>query len=175
MAMLNLVVNGKSYAVPRRSVRKLLCHRELSEANAYAVQSSASREVFRSLADSLKSQSEISGTKSNAVSLWYLAREFFRSDVEDACPKCSVSLDHFATLPARVSELERQVSSSSSNWLSKIGDGIVSQEERLKSLRLGVEKLRMRVESEHTGLKGDLKLPQRDPQPSPSGETAHQR
>jgi hypothetical protein len=63
MAMLDLVFDGKTFPVPKKSVLQLIGHRELFAATSYAVQSSVPVEVFEAFVDSLKRQTKISVTQ----------------------------------------------------------------------------------------------------------------
>jgi hypothetical protein len=97
-AMIDLVFNGKACPIPKKCVPHLGRHRGLLEAESYAVQSSVLVEVFAGFAASLKAQRELSATKENAVSLWFLAKEFFLPEVEAACATFSVSVAQFCDL-----------------------------------------------------------------------------
>jgi hypothetical protein len=156
MATLDLVYDGKTFPVPRKSVFELLDHnRALMDAKSYAVQSSVPVEVFEAFVASLKTQTKISVTQGNAVSVWFLAKEFFLSDVAADCATFSVSVDQFSLLFERVSSLERQISSFS-NPVPQLAEKIESQEEGLADLRLAVEKLQTSLEGEFSQLKSDL-------------------
>jgi hypothetical protein len=157
MSTLDLVFDGKSYAVPKKSVRRLIRHRNVAEAATYAVQTSVPRDVFRAFVRSLKTESEVQVTKGNAVSLWLLANEFFLSDLADECARFSAPVDQFASLCERVSTLERQLSVPS--LLHKIDDAIETHEEELESLRVALESLRAAVGGEIDLLKSGIERP----------------
>jgi hypothetical protein len=76
-------------------------------------------EVFEAFVGWLKTQTKISVTKGNAVSVWFLAKEFFLSEVAAECSTFSVHVDQFVIRSERVSEMERQISSFS-NTLRQI-------------------------------------------------------
>jgi predicted nucleic acid-binding Zn-ribbon protein len=121
MATLDLVFDGQSFAVPKRSLLELLeHHQELFGATRYAVQSAVPRGVFDLFVSSLKNQTKIPVTKQNAASAAF-----------------SVPVD-MDSLSDQVSRLERRVSSLS-NPLRKIEEAIESHERRLESLRLELE------------------------------------
>jgi hypothetical protein len=109
MATLDLVFDGKPFPVPKKSVFELLDHQELFKVKSYSVQSSVPVEVFEAFVDSLKTQTKISVTQENAVSMWFLAKEFFLSEVADECATFSVHVDQFSQLFERVSKVERQI------------------------------------------------------------------
>jgi hypothetical protein len=122
-------------------------HRELFDADSYAVQSAVPLDVFEAFIDSLKTQKKMPATKENVASLWVLAKEFFLSEVVAECANFPVSIDQFSKLSDRVSELERQLSSFS-NPPPNIGGQIESQEEELETLHWALEKLRTSLEGE---------------------------
>jgi hypothetical protein len=126
----------------------------LSEATSYAVQSSVPREIFRAFVDWLKTESEISVTKGNALSLWFLAKEFFLSDLADNCASLSVPVDQVAGLWERVSDLERQIPLS--NQPGKLEEVIEAQEEGLESLRLALDRFKASVGGELNQLKSGV-------------------
>jgi hypothetical protein len=112
MNTLDIACNGKCYPVPKKLVSELLNHDQtLIDAKTYPVQSSVSTDVFESFVNSLKSETKITVTRENAVSLWLLATEFFLPDLATECSAFSVPIDQFSSLVERVSELERQLSS----------------------------------------------------------------
>jgi cell division septation protein DedD len=167
MAMLDLVFGGKTFPVPKKSVFQLVRHRQLFEAKSYAVQSSVPAEVFEAFVDSLKTQTKISVTQGNAVSVWFLAKEFFLSDVAAECITFSVPVDQFGSLFERVSDLERQVSPFSKPT-RQIEEEILSQEEELESLRLALDNVNISLEEELGQLRNDLKQRQATSKPSAS-------
>jgi prefoldin subunit 5 len=141
MATLNLVLDGKSFPVPKRSLFDLFEHRpELFQATTYAVQSSVSLGDFEMFVSSLKTQTKISVTKENTASLSLLAKEFFLHDLASECAASSTPADALSSLTDRVSKLELQVCSFS-NPPRDIDDAIESQEEVLEHLRQEVERL----------------------------------
>jgi hypothetical protein len=151
MAMLDLVFDGKTFPVPKKSVFELLDrNRTLIDATSYAV------EVFEAFVDSLKTQMKISVTQGNAVSVWFLAKEFVLPKVSAECATFSVPADQFSRLFDRFSRMERQISSFT-NPTRQIEDEIASQEEGLESLRLALEKVKSSVEGELGRLRNDLK------------------
>jgi hypothetical protein len=77
---------------------------------SYVVQSSVPVEVFEAFVGSLKRQTKISVTQGNAVSVWFLAKEFLLSEVAAKCGTFSVPIDQFSRLFERVSSLEWQIS-----------------------------------------------------------------
>jgi hypothetical protein len=85
-----------------------------------------------------------------------LAKEFYLSDLAAECAAFSVSVDQFVSLSKRVSELERQASSSVATRPSQIEERIESQEEELEHLRLAVGQLKTSVTSELSTLKSGL-------------------
>jgi hypothetical protein len=151
MTTLDLLFDGKAFAVPKKSLVEFLDHCGLLEASSYAVQSSVAVDVFERFVASLKTQSKIAVTKGNAVSLWSLATEFFLSDVAAECATFSVSVDQFARLSDRVSKLERQVASFS----NPPGD----------ALRLAFEALKTSLESELSQLRTQRSQPPASPKP----------
>jgi hypothetical protein len=114
MSTLNLVFDGKTYAITKKSVFEFLEHRDLFHATSYAVQSAVPLVLFELFVDSLKTQKKISATKENAASLLLLANEFCLPEVAAECATFSVSVDQFSSLCERVSELERQIAESES-------------------------------------------------------------
>jgi hypothetical protein len=84
-------------------------HLALLEAKTYEVQSSVPVEVFEAFASSLKTQTKISVTPGNAVSLCILAKEFCLSKLSAECATFSVPVDQFVGLCERVSQLERRI------------------------------------------------------------------
>jgi hypothetical protein len=165
MSTLDLVFDCSSYAVPRHSIVELLNHQPaLSDARAYAVRSSVSRAAFEAFVNSLKTQTKISVTRENAVSLWLLAKEFWISELAAACAASTVPVPEFALLSERVCELEARVSSLSIP--GRIEDEIESQEEGLESVRLALERLKTWVEGELNQLV--TSKPSSSPQPSAS-------
>jgi hypothetical protein len=145
MAMLDLVFDGRTFPVPKKSVFQLVGHQELFEAKSYAVQSSVPVEVFEAFVGSLKAQTKISVTQGNAVSMWFLAKEFFLSDLSAECGTFSVTVDQFSRLFERVSSLERQISSFS-NPGRQIEGEIASQKRGLENLRQQFERLRLEAQ-----------------------------
>jgi hypothetical protein len=145
MATLELLFGGKSFPVPKTCLFTLLQqHQELFAATTYAVQSSVPGDTFDLFVDSVKTQRKITVTQANAVPLWFLSKEFSLGDLAAECATFSVTVDQFARLSERVSELERKSSPSVSNRPGGIEDEIEkieSLEEGLESLRLAVEKL----------------------------------
>jgi hypothetical protein len=137
----DLLFNGKAFTLPKKYLFELLEHLGSIHATSYAVRSAVPLPVFETFFDSLKSQTKISVTKENAVSLSLLAREFRLSDVSAECATFSVSVDQFAALSERVSELERQLSSVTFRP-AKIEERLDSQEEGLEHIRLHLERLR---------------------------------
>jgi hypothetical protein len=99
--------------------------------------------------------------------VWFLAKEFFLSEVSAECATFSVPVDQFSLLFERVSSLERQISSFS-NPGRQIEEEIASQEEGLESLRLGLEKVKSSVEAELGRLRNDLEQLQTTSKPSAS-------
>jgi hypothetical protein len=160
MSTLDLVFDGKTFPVLKKTVFELLEHQELFHAASYRVQSSVPPSDFEAFVGSLKTQTKITVTKGNAVSLSFLAKEFFLSDLSALCATFSVPVDQFLSLYERVLELERQMSASFSNRPDEIGDQIESQEQGLENLRLAVEKLQTSVER-------GLTTPTAAPKPSP--------
>jgi hypothetical protein len=155
MAMLDLLFGGKSFPVPKLCVLDLLKHhQELFQATTYAVQSSVPDSMFRLFVDSLKTQRKITVTRANAVPLWFLSREFFLAEVAAECATFLLPIDQFASIPERVSQLERKIE---------------SLEEGLESLRLVVEKLReVKGGSEQPPSSQAIPPVQRRPTPKPS-------
>jgi predicted nucleic acid-binding Zn-ribbon protein len=146
MAMLNLVVRGKSFPVPKKCLFKLLEeHQELFEAKTYAVQSPVPLDIVETFVASLQTQSKISVTKENAASLSLLSSEFFRPELAAECAIFSGPVDPISSLSDRVCKLELQVSSFS-NPPGKIEEEIESQERRVENLRLEVERQRESIE-----------------------------
>jgi hypothetical protein len=159
MTTLDLLFGGQTFPVPKRSVIDLLEHRALFEAKNYAVQTSVPVEVFEAFVVSLKTQQKISVTKANAVTLLFLAKEFFLSDLAAECSTFSVPVDQFLSLSDRVTELERQIASFSKfepsqtqNPLRKLQDKVESQEEGMEHLRLSLERLKRSFEGQLTQL-----------------------
>jgi hypothetical protein len=109
--------------------------------------------------------------------VWFLAKEFFLSDVSAECATFSVSVDQFSRLFERVLELERQISSFT-NPGRQIEDELQSQERGLESLRLALEKMKISLGGELSQLRNALKqlqatskpsaLPSPSPSPKPS-------
>jgi hypothetical protein len=107
----------------------------------YLVQNAVPLSVFESFVDSLKTQRKMSVTKGNAVSLSFLAEEFFLHEVAAECATFDVSEDDFSRRSERVSELERQMSCFS-NQPGQIAETIECQEHTLQvveSLSLALE------------------------------------
>jgi regulator of replication initiation timing len=131
-----LLFQGKSFPVPRKSVWEFLDHRrDLLDAKTYKVESLVSVEVFEKFVDSLKNQTKILVTKENVESLSLLAKEFCFEELRSEC----LNLDSVPNLSERVSKLERQISSLS---IRQFLEQIESQERGLESLRLEVEQLK---------------------------------
>jgi hypothetical protein len=146
MAMFNLVFNGKSFPVPKKSLFDLFeHHQELFPATSYAVQSSVPVGLFELFVTSLKTQTKISVTKGNAASLSLLAREFFLPELAAECAAFSKPVDPMSTLSDRVGQLELRVSSFAKPP-GKIEEKIESQERDLEHLRQEVEKQRESVD-----------------------------
>jgi hypothetical protein len=106
MTTLDLIFDGNTFPVPKRYVIDLLEHRGLFAATSYAVESSVPLELFEAFVDSLKTQAKITVTQGNAVSLWFLAKEFSFPDLKSECATFSVSVDHLSKLSERFSEME---------------------------------------------------------------------
>jgi hypothetical protein len=170
--MLDLVFDCRTLPVPTKSVFELLDHHELFKATSYGVQSSVPVEVFEAFVASLKAQTKISVTQGNAVSVWFLGKEFFLSEVSAECGTFSVSIDQFSLLFERVSSLERQISSFTNSGRQIEGE-IESQKRALESLRLSLENVQSSVEGELSQLRNDLNQlpatskPSASPSPSP--------
>jgi hypothetical protein len=130
MSTLDLIFDGKVHSVPKKCVLQLVAHRELFEAKTYAVESSVPVDVFEAFVASLRTETKISVTQGNAVSVRFLANEFFLAEVAAEAASVSVSVDQFLRLSDRVSALERQLSSFS-NRPGEIEEQIESLEERL--------------------------------------------
>jgi myosin heavy subunit len=146
---LQLVFNKKAYAVPKKSIFDLLDHqRVLMDAKTYTVQSSVPVGVFKTFVEGLKTQTKISVTKENAVSLWSLAKEFFLSDLESECAAFPISVDAFMSLSERVSELERQISTYQN--MPMLAEAIESQERGLENLRSDADKLQQSLDKLRT-------------------------
>jgi hypothetical protein len=171
MSTLELVFDGKTFAVPKKSVFELLEHHKLFEAKSYAVQSSVSLAVFEMFVDSLQTQKKISVvTKGNATFLCLLAKEFFLSEFAAECGTFSVSVDQFLALSERVSKLELQSSSSFSSRPGQVEEAIECQEEELERLRLTLGELKTLVEGKLGQPKSGSvqRRPESNPSPSPS-------
>jgi hypothetical protein len=106
----------------------------------------------------LKTQTKISVTQGNAVSLWFLAKEFSLSDLNAECATFAVSVDQYSVLSERVSELERHISSFS-NSRHQIDDEIQSQKASLHTLRLAFEELQTSLPGELSQLKSISEQP----------------
>jgi hypothetical protein len=160
MATFDLLFDGKAFPVPKKSIFELLDHdRSLMDGKSYAVQSSVPLPIFEAFVSSLNTQSKISVTQANAVSLSFLAKEFFLSEIESECATFSVPVDQFLSLADRVSALERQMSSVSnpgSENLTAIEGKIESQEEGLQTLRWALEHFTSVFEAELGQLKSGL-------------------
>jgi septal ring factor EnvC (AmiA/AmiB activator) len=141
MSSLDLIFDGKAFAVPKKCVFDLLEHCKLFQATSYPVQSSVPLAIFEAFVDWLKTQRTISVTKENAVSLSLLAKEFFLPDLAAECASYSVSVDQFSSLSERVSQLERQFASFS-HTPRKVEEAIEFQEEELENLRSAIRTLR---------------------------------
>jgi hypothetical protein len=138
-ATFSLFFDGKSFAVPKKSLFELFeQRRDLFETTSYAAQSSVPLGIFETFVESLSAQRKISATKENAVSLLLLAREFFLPELATECATFSVPVDQFSILSDRVCQLELLVSSFS-NPPSNIAHEVEYQERGLESLRFEVE------------------------------------
>jgi hypothetical protein len=140
--MLDLVFDGKAYAVPKKSVFELLNHhRALLDAKSYSVRCSVPSEVFESFVYSLKNQRHPAVTKENAVSLLLLADEFYLPELASECATCPVSAEQFSKLAERACKLERQVPYLSTPR-RRFEEDMKSQERGLETLRLEIERLK---------------------------------
>jgi hypothetical protein len=129
MASFELLFQGKTFPVPKKSVLEFLVNRrDLLDAKSYNVESSVSPNVFEEFVDSLRNQRKIGVTKDKVKSLLLLAKEFCFEDLEK---ECLALLPPDANLSDRICKLEM-----------KFEEQISSQERRLESLRLEVENLK---------------------------------
>jgi hypothetical protein len=143
--IIDLVFDGRAYAVPKKSVFELLQHdRALMDATAYSVHSSVPEADFALVVDYLKSETKIPVTKDNAVSLWLLARELYKYELASECATFSISIEHFASLSERVAKLERQTASASPPE-SQFHEELISHERVLEQLRMDVETIKQSV------------------------------
>jgi hypothetical protein len=107
---LDLLFQGKVYAVPRECVFELISHhRDLMDPKSYGVRSSVPVSVFEAFIGSLKSQTKPNVTRESAASLLLLAKEFFLPDLASEC--AALAVDPLSLLSARVSKLEERISS----------------------------------------------------------------
>jgi hypothetical protein len=136
MSDLDLVFQGKTYAVPKKHVFNLVQkHPELLNAKSYEVGSAVPVPVFEAFVEALKGDTTPTVTQENAPFLSLLAKEFSLADLGSACGGfCG---DALSVLSARVSKLEEQISRIE----QKQGEPVESQEERLESLSWRFEKL----------------------------------
>jgi hypothetical protein len=136
MLTIDLIFQGPGHTIPKKSVLELLNHhRDLLDAKSYAVQSLVPAHVFEAFADALKTQTEISVTKENALSLSLLAKEFFLSELASECATLSILHLH-----DRACDLEQQISRFS-NEPPRLAERIESQELILENLRREIEKV----------------------------------
>jgi hypothetical protein len=168
MSTLDLVFDGKAFPVPRRSVFELFEHHLVSlEGTSYTVRSSVPLVVFQGFVDSLTTRTKIPVTQGNAVSLWFLASEFFLSGLASECATFSVPIDQFVAVSERVSELEHQFSSFS-NRPRKLEEKIEAQEEGLENVCLALRKLKTALEDRVRQLRISLGQIQQTFKQSPS-------
>jgi hypothetical protein len=163
---LDLVFDGKTFPVPKKSVFELFEHnRELFEAPSYAVQSSVPLEVFEAFVASLNAQTKILVTNTNVVFLRLLANEFFLPELAAECGAFPVTLDQFLSLSERVSQLER-ADFSVPNRPDRIEERIERQEQELESVGWAVDTLRAFVDGALKELKSEMRRPPPTPKPS---------
>jgi hypothetical protein len=109
MTQFELVFQGKTFPVPRKSVWEFLDNRrDLLDTKSYEVQSAVSPGVFEAFLNSLRTQTKIAITKENVDSLSLLADEFALADLASDC--AAFSVQSVSELSDRVSRLEAQIS-----------------------------------------------------------------
>jgi hypothetical protein len=139
---LDLVFEGRAYAVPKTSVFDLVTHqRDLQDAKSYAIRSSVPASVFQAFVGSLKSQTKPTVTQENAASLSLLAKELFLRELGSEC--AAFGVDPLSLLSARVAKLERQISYLGKGKVEEVG----SEERGLQAVRQELEGLKGTLES----------------------------
>jgi hypothetical protein len=131
MSNFDLIFQGKSFTVPKKSVLELLVqHRDLLDAPSYSVQSSVPGDIFALFVDSLSKQTKLTVTQANYGPLSLLAKEFALSDLRSECTTFSV--DSVPDLSARISRLEAQLSSLETRLTTDL-QSVKSEIETLKT------------------------------------------
>jgi hypothetical protein len=108
MANIDLLFQGRSFPIPRKSIPEFLTRRsDLSTAPSYIVQSPVPARIFQEFVDSLRAGTQTRLSHANAVFILLLANEFSFADLRSDC--AAFALQATSELSNRLTRLEEQL------------------------------------------------------------------
>jgi hypothetical protein len=144
-------------------------HTELVAKASYEVQSSVPVKVFELFVKALVTGGKVPVTKENAGSISLLAKEFWLEDLlsQSSALQMDSTPELMASLSARISKLERQISSQLLALIAELKESIGCHERQLQSFRSRISGLEPNLRTELKELKLGSPAPISKPTPAP--------